>query len=105
MTNSAEQTASPLQLNADFGQRAVMRPTDACWKPSPLPGVERWMLDRVGGEEILVLDGVFCDESGAYPKGSWLRSPRWSRHAPFTGPAGALIYVKVGHLGAALMAD
>ncbi len=58
-----------------------------------------------GGEEILVLDGVFCDEFGVYPKGSWLRSPRWSRHTPFTGPEGALIYVKVGHLGAPLMGD
>lgn len=53
-----------------------------------------------GGEEILVLDGVFCDESGSYPEGTWLRSPRWSRHAPFTVVQGALIYVKVGHLGA-----
>jgi len=53
-----------------------------------------------GGEEILVLEGVFCDEAGEYTRGTWLRSPRWSRHAPFTGPEGALIYVKVGHLGA-----
>ena len=52
-----------------------------------------------GGEEILVLDGVFGDDAGDYPAGTWLRSPRWSRHAPFTGPAGALIFVKVGHLG------
>ena len=54
-----------------------------------------------GGEEILVLEGVFNDEGGAYEAGTWLRSPRWSRHTPFTGPEGALIYVKVGHLGAA----
>ena len=54
-----------------------------------------------GGEEILVLDGVFNDEGGAYAAGTWLRSPRWSRHTPYTGPEGALIYVKVGHLGAA----
>ena len=53
-----------------------------------------------GGEEILVLDGVFSDEGGDYPVGTWLRSPRWSRHTPFTGTEGALIYVKVGHLGA-----
>ncbi len=84
----------PLQINADFEQRAVMRPADARWQPSPLPGVERWMLDRVGGEvaratsmvryapgshferhvhgggeEILVLEGVFSDESGDYPAG------------------------------------
>lgn len=54
-----------------------------------------------GGEEILVLDGVFEDEHGTYPKGSWLRSPHLSEHNPFTGPQGALIYVKLGHLGTA----
>jgi anti-sigma factor ChrR (cupin superfamily) len=54
-----------------------------------------------GGEEILVLDGVFEDEHGTYPKGSWLRNPHLSEHNPFTGPAGALIYVKTGHLAAA----
>mgnify|MGYP000865926156 FL=1 len=53
-----------------------------------------------GGEEIFVLDGLFQDEAGDYPAGTWLRSPRWSRHTPFTGAQGALIYVKVGHLGA-----
>jgi anti-sigma factor ChrR (cupin superfamily) len=56
-----------------------------------------------GGEEILVLEGMFRDEHGDYPAGTWLRSPRWSRHAPFTEAEGALIYVKVGHLGAALV--
>jgi len=55
-----------------------------------------------GGEEILVLEGLFRDEHGEYPAGSWLRNPRWSRHTPYTGPEGALIYVKVGHLGAAV---
>lgn len=53
-----------------------------------------------GGEEILVLEGVFEDEHGTYPKGSWLRSPHLSEHNPFTGPDGALIYVKTGHLAA-----
>jgi anti-sigma factor ChrR (cupin superfamily) len=52
-----------------------------------------------GGEEILVLEGVFCDEHGVYPVGSWLRSPHLSKHQPFTGAEGALIYVKTGHLG------
>ncbi len=55
-----------------------------------------------GGEEILVLEGVFRDENGRYPAGTWLRSPPMSQHTPFTGPEGALIYVKVGHLGAAV---
>lgn len=50
-----------------------------------------------GGEEIVVLDGVFQDEHGDYPTHTWLRSPHGSRHHPFSDP-GCLIYVKVGHL-------
>ncbi|MGQ8364364.1 cupin domain-containing protein [Glaciecola sp. 1036] len=58
-----------------------------------------------GGEEILVLEGVFNDEYGSYPAGSWIRNPRFSKHTPFTQQQGALIYVKVGHLDANLMGD
>ena len=58
---------------------------------------------HAGGEEIFVIEGVFSDEHGDYSAHSWLRSPRWSRHAPFTGAEGALIYVKVGHLGASFL--
>ena len=43
-----------------------------------------------------MLDGVFEDEHGTYPTGSWLRSPHLSAHNRFTGPNGALIYVKTG---------
>jgi anti-sigma factor ChrR (cupin superfamily) len=90
------------------------------WYPGLVPGLSvmplhehdgvstalvRWAPNTVfnphvhpGGEEIFVLDGVFHDEFGAYPKGSWIRSPRYSKHAPFTKEEGALIYVKVGHL-------
>ena len=50
-----------------------------------------------GGEEILVLDGVFSDETGDYPEGSWIRSPHLSQHKPFS-KEGCLIYVKTGHL-------
>ena len=53
---------------------------------------------HVGGEEILVLEGVFRDEHGSYPAGTWIRSPHLSNHRPFTGPEGATILVKVGHL-------
>ena len=56
-----------------------------------------------GGEEILVLDGVFRDADGTYAAGTWLRNPRWSRHTPFTGAEGALIYVKVGAIDAPFM--
>jgi len=57
-----------------------------------------------GGEEIFVLEGLFRDEQGAYPAGTWLRNPRFSRHTPYTAAEGAIIYVKVGHLGAELLA-
>ena len=51
-----------------------------------------------GGEEIFVLKGVFHDEHGSYTAGTWIRSPRYSKHTPFTQSEGALIYVKTGHL-------
>lgn len=60
---------------------------------------------HAGGEEILVLEGMFCDEHGQYPTGSWLRNPSYSSHTPFTLKEGALIYVKVGHIDAGLMGD
>ena len=50
-----------------------------------------------GGEEILVLSGIFEDEYGAYPPESWYRAPHLSRHHPFS-PTGCTIFVKTGHL-------
>ena len=50
-----------------------------------------------GGEEILVIDGVFEDEHGRYPAGSWIRSPHLSAHQPFS-KEGCMILVKTGHL-------
>jgi anti-sigma factor ChrR (cupin superfamily) len=50
-----------------------------------------------GGEEIYVLDGVFEDEYGRYPAGTWLRSPHLSAHCPFS-IEGCTIFVKTGHL-------
>ncbi len=50
-----------------------------------------------GGEEIFVVDGVFSDEHGNYPHGSWIRSPHLSEHKPFS-VEGCLILVKTGHL-------
>lgn len=92
----------------------------APWYPGMVPGLSvmplhefdgvgtalvRWAPNTIfnphvhpGGEEILVLQGVFHDEHGTYPAGSWIRSPRYSKHAPFTKKEGALIYVKTGHL-------
>ncbi|MCL5796830.1 MAG: cupin domain-containing protein, partial [Gammaproteobacteria bacterium] len=50
-----------------------------------------------GGEEIVVLSGVFQDEHGTYPMHTWMRSPHLSQHHPFvTEPT--VILVKTGHL-------
>ncbi len=50
-----------------------------------------------GGEEIFVTEGVFSDEHGRYPKGTWIRSPHLSQHKPFS-EEGCVILVKTGHL-------
>lgn len=69
------------------------------------PGTQFNEHSHPGGEEIFVIDGTWYDEHGSYPKGSWLRSPRWSRHRPFTREQEALIYVRVGQMGASLITD
>lgn len=108
-----------MQLNTDYSRRVVMRPDDAPWSASPEPGVDRRRLERDGdeiaratsivryapgsrfaahvhggGEEILVLEGVFEDEFGAYPAGTYLRSPIGSRHTPFS-TVGTVLLVKL----------
>jgi len=49
------------------------------------------------GEEIFVLEGIFEDEHGSYPKGTWIRNPPYSQHSPFSNE-GCTILVKTGHL-------
>ncbi|MBZ8118146.1 cupin domain-containing protein [Roseovarius sp. LXJ103] len=108
-----------MKINADFSKRAVVRPEDYAWAPSPAAGVERMMLDRVGdevaratslvrfapgsrfdahshggGEEFLVLEGVFSDETGDFPAGSYVRNPIGTSHTPHTDP-GCTILVKL----------
>ena len=108
-----------MKINADFSKRAVVRPEDYAWAPSPAAGVERMMLDRVGdevaratslvrfapgsrfdahshggGEEFLVLEGVFSDETGDFPVGSYVRNPIGTSHTPHTDP-GCTILVKL----------
>jgi anti-sigma factor ChrR (cupin superfamily) len=107
-------------LRADFALRERVLPGDEPWRASPAPGVERRMLDRIGdevaratsivryapnssfprhvhggGEEFLVLDGLFGDELGEYPAGTYVRNPIGTAHAPFAGPAGATLFVKL----------
>lgn len=49
----------------------------------------------------LTSTGTPCpDEDGEYPAGRWLRNSRWSRHTPYTGAEGALIYMKAGAIDA-----
>ena len=109
-----------MKLNADFSQRVVLAPEAFHWVDAPVSGVERMMLDRIGdevaratslvryqpnsdfpvhthggGEEILVLEGEFADEHGAYPAGTYLRNPIGTSHAPKVGSQGALIFVKL----------
>ena len=106
-------------LNEDFTRRAALHGARMDWVSSPTPGVDRRMLFRIGaekaratsivryapdshfprhghpgGEEILVLDGVFEDDSGAYPAGSYMRNPPGSGHTPGS-VAGCLIFVKL----------
>lgn len=108
------------RIHADFAQRVVVRPADYHWVDSPMPGVERMMLDRIGdevaratslvryapdsefsrhehsgGEEFLVLEGVFSDEHGRYPAGTYVRNPIGTAHTPRIGSEGCLIFVKL----------
>ena len=108
-----------MNFNADFAKRAAVHTATLEWKPSPMPGVERRMLDRIGGEvaratsivryapgshfsphvhgggeELLVLEGVFRDEHGEFPAGCYVRNPPQSRHTPGSGP-GCILFVKL----------
>ena len=109
-----------MRVNADFSERVVIRPDDYSWVDSPMPGVERMMLDRIGdevaratslvryapnsqfsphvhtgGEEFLVLEGRFADEHAEYPAGSYVRNPIGTSHTPRIGPEGCVIFVKL----------
>ncbi|MEP1611956.1 MAG: cupin domain-containing protein, partial [Roseobacter sp.] len=39
-----------MELNANFSDRVVVHSDQLDWNPSPMPGVDRRMLDRIGGE-------------------------------------------------------
>ena len=46
------------------------------------------------GEEFFVLDGIFSDEHGDYPAGTYVRNPPGSSHTPYT-VEGCTIFVKL----------
>ena len=108
-----------MRINADLSRRAVVHSDALPWVASPLPGVERRMLERDGeevaratslvryapgshfsphvhggGEEFLVLEGVFSDEHGDYGPGHYVRNPPGSSHRP-RSDGGCTIFVKL----------
>jgi len=108
-----------MQLHADLTKRAVVDSSALEWIPSPLPGVERRMLERDGdevarattivryapnsyfdghvhdlGEEYVVLNGTFSDEHGDFGAGFYVRNPPGSRHRPHSKD-GCTILVKL----------
>lgn len=108
-----------MDLNADFNTPITVHSEQIDWVPSPMPGVDRRMLDRIGGEvaratsivryaagsqfsehthtggeEFVVLDGVFQDEHGDYPAGTYVRNPPTTAHTP-RSDHGCTIFVKL----------
>ncbi len=108
-----------MALNSDFSTRVLIHSDALEWQASPMPGVDRRMLDRIGdevaratsivryapdshfsahthsgGEEFIVLDGVFQDEHGDYPAGTYVRNPPTSSHTPGS-TSGCTIFVKL----------
>jgi anti-sigma factor ChrR (cupin superfamily) len=109
----------PEKLNDDLHAPVIVDSESLPWTPSPHPGVERRFLERRGGEiaratsivryapgssfsphvhdegeEFLVLEGVFSDDTGDFAAGTYVRNPPGSRHAPFT-KRGCVIFVKL----------
>lgn len=108
-----------MQIHADLQQEALVEHSSLEWVDSPQPGVQRKMLERDGeevaratslvkydsnsyfpehthaaGEEFIVIDGTFSDESSDFPEGSYVRNPHGSSHKPFT-KNGCEIFVKL----------
>lgn len=98
----------------------IVRADDLSWQPSPSPSVWRKRLFHRGppeagtvnsivrfdpgsqfpshghpdGEEVLVLQGVYSDERGSFPAGTFLLSPEGFEHAPFS-VEGCLLLVRL----------
>jgi hypothetical protein len=63
--------------------------------------VRRRLAARGGGEEFLVLAGSFHDDAGDYPDGTYVRNPIGTAHAPWAGPDGAVLFLKLHQFTAA----
>jgi anti-sigma factor ChrR (cupin superfamily) len=105
--------------NMNFDKQLVIETASMDWEPSPMAGVKRKRLSyeeverghatsivefEAGssfrrhnhplGEEILVLEGVFSDETGDYPAGTYIRNTESFSHAPFS-KKGCVLFVKL----------
>jgi len=107
-------------INADMRRAAVAHVAAMTWQRSPGGGVLRKRFHLVGppeagevtslvryeagasfpahdhprGEEILVLDGVFSDQTGDHAAGTHLLNAEGFRHAPWS-TGGCLLFVKL----------
>ena len=106
-------------LNMDLTKTACVSGNKPSWIKSPADGVSRIPLEREAeesghttsfvtfepnsffpahehpmGEELYVIEGVFSDENGDYPAGTYIRNPPGSRHRPFT-KEGCMLFVKL----------
>ena len=115
-----------MKLNADLSLRASANIFQLNWEDSPSSGVQRLRLEqdddkppveRVttvvkfapqsafaghvhgGGEEFLVLEGVFSDQHADYPAGYYVRNPKGTGHAPHSDE-GCTIFVKLWQMRA-----
>ena len=111
-----------MKLHTDYRHKVTVNTASLPWSASPVVGVDRKLLERDGeeiaratslvryaphssfshhhhelGEEFLVLDGVFQDEQGQYPAGTYVKNPAGSSHTPFT-ETGCTLFVKLRHL-------
>ena len=65
-----------MEINADFTKRAVVHGAQMDWIPSPMPGVDRRMLDRIGDEVARATSIV------RYAPGSAFSPPSYVNTAP-----------------------
>lgn len=108
-----------MNRNDNFDITVAVKTHAQEWVASPMPGVHRKPLDRIGGEvaratsivkyaanshfsshvhnggeEFIVLEGTFEDEHGSYPAGTYVRNPPMSSHTPGS-TLGCTIFVKL----------
>ncbi|WP_299870566.1 cupin domain-containing protein [uncultured Hoeflea sp.] len=109
----------PTEIRADFDTVEIVDTDRIDWIASPAGGVDRKPLDRIGGEvaratslvryapgsdfpthvhsggeEFLVVEGIFSDEHGDFSPGTYVRNPVGTSHAP-SSKDGCVILVKL----------